>query len=86
MNDTIMPVNNEITTEFVPPKAPFPWRRYFARSLDLGLASTIFSLITILIFKTDPSDWGLISNIISIYFPNLDMNRGSKRNMMIQGK
>ena len=69
MNDTIYPVNNEITSEFVPPKAPFPWRRYFARSIDLGLSSTVFSLILILIFKTDLSELGLISSILSVYVP-----------------
>ena len=69
MNDTLYSVNNEITSEFEPTKAPFPWRRYFARSIDLGLSSTVFTLILILIFKIDLSELGLISSILSVYVP-----------------
>ena len=69
LNDTLYSVNNEITSEFEPTKAPFPWRRYFARSIDLGLSSTVFTLILILIFKTDLSELGLISSILSVYVP-----------------
>lgn len=69
LNDTLYSVNNEITSEFEPTKAPFPWRRYFARSIDLGLSSTVFTLILILIFKIDLSELGLISSILSVYVP-----------------
>lgn len=69
LNDTLYSVNNEITSEFEPTKAPFPWRRYFARSIDLGLSSTVFTLLLILIFKIDLSELGLISSILSVYVP-----------------
>lgn len=46
---------------FVPPKAPYPWRRYFARGLDFGLIQTVYQVILAIfwvsIFLTEISCW-----------------------------
>ena len=35
---------------FIPPKAPYPWRRYFARSLDFSLIAFFYETLLCLLF------------------------------------
>lgn len=38
---------------FVPPKAPHPWRRYFARSFDFGLITTCYEVLLCLLLHVN---------------------------------
>lgn len=52
---------------FVPPKAPYPWRRYFARSLDFGLIQTVYQVILAVFLGINFSDRNLLLEILDVY-------------------
>lgn len=52
-------------SEFEQKQEPFPWRRFFARSLDLTIYSTIFEAIAALGFRINILETGFIYNVIS---------------------
>lgn len=52
---------------FVPPKAPYPWRRYFARSFDFGLITTCYEVLVCLLLRVNFSERNLFLELIDIY-------------------
>lgn len=52
---------------FVPPKAPYPWRRYFARGLDFGLIQTVYQVILAVFLGINFSDRNLLLEILDVY-------------------
>lgn len=52
---------------FVPPKAPYPWRRYFARSFDFGLITTCYEVFVCLLLRVNFSERNLFLELIDIY-------------------
>ncbi|MBE5956816.1 MAG: hypothetical protein E7253_10235 [Lachnospiraceae bacterium] len=52
--------------QFEKKQEPFPWRRLFARSLDLTIYTTIFEAIAALGFRINLLETGFIYNVISI--------------------
>lgn len=59
------PCQSEST--FVPPKAPYPWRRYFARGLDFGLIQTVYQVILAVFLGINFSDRNLLLEILDVY-------------------
>ncbi len=49
-----------------PIRVPHPWRRYFARSVDLSLYSIIWLVISLLILRWNPKP-GILHSILSSY-------------------
>lgn len=52
---------------FVPPKAPYPWRRYFARGLDFGLIQTLYQVILTVFLGINFSHRNLLLKILDSY-------------------
>lgn len=57
---------NDYYDQFEKKQGQFPWRRFFARSLDLTIYSTIFETIAALGFRINILETGFIYNVISI--------------------
>lgn len=57
----------ERESAFVPPKAPYPWRRYFARGLDFGLIQTVYQVILAVFLGINFSDRNLLLEILDSY-------------------
>ena len=51
----------------MPPKAPYPWRRYFARSFDFGLITTCYEVLVCLLLRVNFSERNLFLELIDIY-------------------
>jgi len=52
---------------FVPPKAPHPWRRYFARSFDFGLVTTCYQVLLCLLLRVNFSERNIFLELIDVY-------------------
>ena len=52
---------------FVPPKAPYPWRRYFARSFDFGLIATCYQILLCLLLHINFSERNPFLELIDAY-------------------
>lgn len=52
---------------FVPPKAPHPWRRYFARSLDFGLVTTCYEVLLCLFLRVNFSERNFFLELLDVY-------------------
>lgn len=52
---------------FVPPKAPFPWRRFFARGLDFGLIQTVYQIILAVFLGVNFADRNILLEILDSY-------------------
>ena len=52
---------------FVPPKAPYPWRRYFARSFDFGLITTFYEVLLCLLLHINFSERNPFLELIDAY-------------------
>jgi len=51
----------------VPPKAPHPWRRYFARSFDFGLVTTCYQVLLCLLLRVNFSERNIFLELIDVY-------------------
>lgn len=52
---------------FVPPKAPYPWRRFFARSFDFGLIATCYEILLCLLLHINFSERNPFLELIDVY-------------------
>ena len=52
---------------FIPPKAPYPWRRYFARSFDFGLVTTCYQVLLCLLLRVNFSERNIFLELIDVY-------------------
>ncbi|MBO5148940.1 MAG: RDD family protein, partial [Anaerotignum sp.] len=52
---------------FVPPKAPYPWRRYFARSLDFSLIAFFYETLLCLLFHINFAERSVPLELIDVY-------------------
>ncbi|WP_458397157.1 RDD family protein, partial [Anaerotignum sp.] len=52
---------------FVPPKAPYPWRRYFARSLDFSLLAFFYETLLCLLFHINFAERSVPLELIDVY-------------------
>lgn len=52
---------------FVPPKAPYPWRRYFARSFDFGLIATCYEILLCLLLHINFLERNPFLELIDVY-------------------
>lgn len=53
---------------FIPPKAPYPWRRYFARSLDFGLIAFFYETLLCLLLHINFAERSVPLELIDTYF------------------
>lgn len=52
---------------FLPPKAPYPWRRFFARGLDFGLIQTAYQVILMVFLHTKFPDRNIVLEVLDNY-------------------
>lgn len=52
---------------FIPPKAPYPWRRYFARSLDFSLIAFCYESLLCLLLHINFAERSIPLELIDVY-------------------
>lgn len=57
----------ETEPPFLPPKAPYPWRRFFARGLDFGLIQTAYQVILMVLLHIKFLDRNILLEILDNY-------------------